>query len=311
MPLNQTLRKNSNVLWTVSIIQDQNPEAQTKAEFAEMANDVINTTTIDTVTLCLADNLQRFRLMIEDGSTEKEAIQKCQALAKQWQSDNATNLNKLGDNKKLSTLSWEEFRNWPHYEKTLQELESWYKENRDFRMSVDGRVRQARENIKDEAKISDPLKQTELLKKYLLEECAFQKFAASKGFNYEIYKTQQSKAMRRVKNNIDFVPPGTMVEVHFTQFNPKEIKQRVVENYENHSTPMILSPARASFSPIFNKQRAKSDPINDRPLSTKTGEFIEKTLAMLPEHQQILAVEALMRFTSQEIIPLCYTKKPH
>ena len=65
MPLNQALKKNSNVLWTISIIQDLTPEAQTKSEFTEMANDVLNTAAIDGVTLCLADNLQRFRLMIE------------------------------------------------------------------------------------------------------------------------------------------------------------------------------------------------------------------------------------------------------
>ena len=40
MPLNQPLRKNSNVLWTISLIQDQNPEAETKSEISDMTNDV-------------------------------------------------------------------------------------------------------------------------------------------------------------------------------------------------------------------------------------------------------------------------------
>lgn len=306
MPLNQGLRKNSNVLWTISIIQDKNPEAQTKSEFSEMANDVLNTPTIDTLTLCLADNLQRFRLVIEDGNTEQEAIQKCQVLAERWYNDNSESLQKLKESKKLALLTWEEFLNWPKREQTIQDLEKWYKENRDFRMAVDGRVRQARENLKDDCKISDPLKQTELLKSYLLEECAFQKFGSTKGFNYEIYKTQQSKAMRRVKNNNDFVVPGTMVEVNFTQFSPSEKKQISVENNENHSGERI------SFSPVFNhspSRQTKKTQQSEPSLLIKATEFIEKTLALVPSNQQEQAIQALLRFTAQEIVPLCYTNK--
>jgi hypothetical protein len=309
VPLNQTLRKNSNVLWTISLIQDQNPEAQTKAEFAEMANEVLDTPTIKTVTLCLADSLQRFRLMIEDGITEKEAISKCQELSEIWHNDNSEASQKLTKYKNLSLLTWQEFRSWSDYDKTIKEVESLYKENRDFRMAVDGRVRQARENIKEDAKIADPLKQTELLKMYLLEECAFQKFGAIKGFNYEIYKTQQSKAMRRIKNNNDFVPPGTMVEVNFTQFYPSERKQIVqnsVQNNENKSLESI------SFNPIFNCNLKKPHvkPATVEPsLLLKATEFIEKTLALVPLHQQEQAVHAILKFTNQEIVPLCYANK--
>ena len=309
MPLNQSVKKNSHVLWTISIIQDTSPQAQTKSEFAEMVGDILTTDNVDKVTLCLADNLQRFRFMIEDGITEEEAISKCQGLAKTWHNDNSESLQKLKESKKLSFLTWEEFNNWPEYEKTIKEVEELYKQNREFRNDVDGRIRQAMQSIKSDAKISDRSEQTKLLKQYLFEECAYQKFGASKGFNYELYKTPMSKAMRRIKNNSDFVAPGTMVEVHFTQFNPQERKQRIIQNNENHSVPMILSTEKASFSPIFNKQRVKSDPVVEPSLSIKTGEFIEKTLAMLPEHHQRVAVEALMRFTNQEIIPLCYPNK--
>lgn len=308
MPLNQTLRKNSNVLWTISIIQDQNPTAQTKSEFGEMANDVLTTPTIDTVTLCLADNLQRFRLMIEDGSSEEEAIQKCQELAKQWQYDNSESIQKLKEGKKLSVLTWEEFRNWPDYDKTIQQVESWYKENREFRNDVDGRVRQAMQGISSDAKISDRSEQTKLLKQYMFEECAYQKFCASKGFDYELYKTPMSKAMRRIKNNSDFVAPGTMVEVHFTQFNPQERKQRINQDSESKTVE------RVSFAPVFNNPLPKNyltpqARMIEPSLLLKATEFIEKTLSLVPKEQQENAIHALLKFTNQEIVPMCYANK--
>ena len=163
MPLNQPLKKNSNVLWTISIIQDQNPDAQTRAEFSDMANDVLNTETIKRVTLCLADNLQRFRIMIEHGLSEEEAITECKKLADSWHKDNTIALEKLKETKNLSILTWQEFREWPEYSKTLEDLERFYKENTEFRRAVDGRVRQAGENISVNAKISNPVQQTELL----------------------------------------------------------------------------------------------------------------------------------------------------
>lgn len=304
MPLNQPLRKNSNVLWTISIIQDQNPEAQTKSEFSEMTSDVLDTDTISKVTLCLADKLQRFRLMIKDGLSEQEAIVECQKMATQWHNDNAESIQKLKDSKNLSFITWEEFLAWPEYDATVTKLEYWYKENRDFRNAVDGRVKQAREALGNEVKIYNPVQQTELLKKYLLEECAFQKFAASKGFEYEIYKTPPCQAMRRVKNNTDYVPSGFMVDVHFKQFNPSTKKNPIV-------TQKVISPEKESFSPIFSK-RPSSYSLNnvDISISSKFAEFIDKTIQMLPEKEQERAVEALIKFTTQEILPLCYSNKP-
>lgn len=294
MPLSQTLRKNSYVLWTISIVQDQNPEAQTKSEFSEMTNDVLTTSTINRVTLCLADNLQRYRLMIEHGMSEEEAIAECQKMAHQWHEDNAVELEKLKDTKKLSFLTWGEFLAWPEYEDTLKKLEAWYKENREFRNDVDGRIRQVADNISVDAKISNPVQQTELLKRYLFEECAFQKFAASKGFEYELYKTSMSKSMRRVKNNVDFVPRGYLVEVHFTQFNPA-LKKPITNGYS-------ISQEKESFSQIFTPSKSV-----DISISIKFSEFIEKTLQMLPPKEQEKAVEALMKFTTQEILPLYYS----
>lgn len=296
MPLSQTLRKNSNVLWTISIIQDQNPNAQTKSEFAEMANDVVSTDTIKNVTLCAADNLQRFRLMIHHGISEEEAIQECQRMSNQWCMDNIESVEKLKC-KNISFLGWQEFLEWPERSNTLLELEKWYKENRDFKNAIDGRTRQAGENISPDAKISNPVQQTELLKKYLFEECAFQKFAASKGFDYELYKTQPCKAMQRVKNNIDFVPRGYMVGIHFTQFNPSK---------KNTSNERPILSEKESFAPVFNKISEKLPVAIELSLPVKVAEFIEKTFQILPHKEQEKAFEALIKFTTQEILPLCY-----
>lgn len=295
MPLNQILRKNSHVLWTISVIQDQNPDAQTKSEFAEMANDVINTNTIDQVTLCLADNLQRFRFMINDGLTEEEAIKHCQYLSDSWRNDNSQTLEKLKETKKVSFLTWQEFFDWPMYSQTIKEIENLYKQNKEFRNDVDGRVRLALKDIKPDAKISHPIQQTDLLKKYLFEECAFQKFGSSKGFKYEIYKNQHCKAMRRIKNNSDFVLPGYMIEVYFTQFDLSVKKQNTNGN--------IISPEKQSFSPMFNKLPARQSLTVDISISIKFAEFIEKTLEMLPQKEREKAVEELMKFTIQEILP--------
>src|SRR5271155_2233687 len=133
MPLNQSVKKNSHILWEVSLIQDTTPEAQTKSEFAEMVADVLATENIDKVTLCLGDNIQRFRLMIRDDITEEEAIQKCQQMAKTWHEDNAKSLEKLEETKNLSILTWDEFLNWPDCEKTIKDIERLYKENNKFR----------------------------------------------------------------------------------------------------------------------------------------------------------------------------------
>lgn len=292
MPLSQILRKDSHVLWTISIIQDQNPTAQTQSEFSEMTSDVLGTDTINRVTLCLADNLQRYRLMIEHGLSEEEAIAECQKMAKQWHEDNAMALEKLKDAKKLYFLTWEEFLAWPDRSETLKKLETWYKENRDFRNAIDGRVSQAGKSISPDAKISNPVQQTELLKRYLFEECAFQKFAGEKGFNYELYKTPHCKAMRLVKNNIDFVPRGFFVEVNFIQFNPSPKK-----NINNLTE-------KESFSPLFNKSNAKHT--LDIPIPIKIAQFMEKTLQMLPPKEQEKAFDAIIKFTTQEILPLCY-----
>jgi tRNA-dependent cyclodipeptide synthase len=290
MPLNQTLRKNSNVLWTISIIQDQNPEAQTKSEFAEMANDVINTPTIDTLTLCLADNLQRFRFMINDGLSKEEAIKHCQSLSAQWHEDNSESINKLQSAKKLSLITWQEFLEWPEYKQTVKDVESWYKENGKFRHDVDGRIRQELKRIKADATIIDPTIQADLLKKYMFEELAFQKFSSSKRFHYEIYKNSWPPAMNVIKNNTDFVPSGFMIPLHFTQFEPTPKKSK--EHFH---------PSGSVFS-----VPSKIETIN-KPNTQKALEFIEKAFQLLPPEKQDRAVEALLKFTTQEIIPLCYS----
>jgi hypothetical protein len=344
MPLSQPVRKNSHILWVISLIQDITPEAQTKAELAEMVNDVVNTDNVDKTTLCLADTLQRFRFMIKDGLTEEEATIKCQEMAKMWQEDNAESLTKLKESKNLSILTWDEFLNWSEYEKTVKDVEIFYKENTKFRSDVDGRVRQELSKISNDAKITDPTHQTVLLKKYLFEECAFHKFAASKRFNYQLYKNPLPPAIRDIKQNTNFVPPGFMDELHFTQFNFTPKKQTVVQN--NHVQPNLIPygnipvgldfppmwrspqqyyfPAessyinnRNSFSPVFSNSSPKqngSPPKQTDFTDVKTAEqsriefaeFIEKSLKILPEKDQKKAIESLVKFTTNEILPLFY-----
>jgi hypothetical protein len=260
-----------------------------------MVGDVLTTDTIDKTTLCLADNLQRFRFMIKDGLTEEEATIKCQEMAKTWHADNADSLAKLKESKKLEILTWDEFLNWSEYDHTMQQVESLYKSNRTFRKEVDGRLRQEFKNIQADAKLTDPQQQAELLKRYLLEECAWEKFAASKRFDYEAYKNPFSPAMRYIKNNNDFVPYGLMIELYFTQFNPTK-----------SITNDFVSKENGAYSPIFSKKPIKYQQESESCAAVKISEFIEKTIRLLPTNQQEKAAEALFKFTTQEIIPMYY-----
>jgi tRNA-dependent cyclodipeptide synthase len=317
MPLNQALRKNSHVLWSISLIQDVSPEAQTKAELAEMANDVISTESIDRVTMCVADHLQRFRFMIQDGLTENEAIEKCDKMAVDWRETNTETLSKLTENKKLSFITWAQFRSSTSYEATVKEISGLYQQNREFRNDVDGRIRQELKNIKPDAKITDNSQQISLLKQYLFEECAFQKFCSMQRFNYELYKTPMNKAMRRIKNNSEFVAPGCMVEVHFTQFNPSAKKNTVVLSKinPNEIDSSSSSTSARSYAPVFNspkntsKNEQKNEPVS--PNEKKVANFIELTISLLPIEHRENAIKALIQFTNQKIIPLSYENNPN
>lgn len=311
MPLSQPLKKNSNVLWTVSLVYDQNPLNQTKAEFAEMAKDLRETVNIEQLTVCLSDQLQRFRLMIQYGISEQEALKGCESLANTWYQDNAVEIEKLKVDKKMTVLTWQEFLSWPDLAQTISDLEKWYREEREFRNLIDGRVRQARECMPIDSKISNPIEQTALLKNYLFEECAFQKFAATKGFHYEVYKTQFNKAMRKVKYNHDFVPPGIMVETYFTQFpTPKKTNEPVfnkndtVTDHPNGFEP-VFSKVNTN-SPLSNGVSKPTYQRNVKSSAQKISEFIEKTIELVPSENQDKAVELLMAFTAEKIIPFCY-----
>lgn len=335
MPLNQNVKKDSNVLWTLSVIQDQNPTAQTKSEFAEMANDVINTPNVTNLTLCLADNLQRFRLMIQHGITEEEATAKCQELNAQWHKDNSESVESLKKSKNFSILTWQEFLDWPQKDKTIADIEKLYEGKPEFKVDVDTRVRQARDALKH-PKISDTSEQTTLLRKYLIEEMAFQKFAASKGFVYEIYKTQHCKAMRKIKHNTDFVPMGLMKEVFFTQFDQKHIAKNNIQPIIHSTIPLcgidfpptyvqkttvhypserqIAEETKASFSSVFNnpsKTIERNESTNNLPLSSrerKVSELIEKTLNLIPVIHQEKAIQELLKFTTEKLMPMCYVE---
>jgi hypothetical protein len=315
MPFNQALRKNSHVLWTISIIQDISPTAQTNSEFTEMMQDVANTATIEKTTICLANLLQRFRLMIKDNITEEEAILRCDELENKWHIDNAQSVEELKKSKKLSFITWKEFLTWPQYSDTIKAVENFYKENKEFRNDVDGRVRQELTNVQSDAKLTDPLQQTSLLKRYLFEECAFQKFAAEKGFNYELYKTPMNKAMRRIKNHSEFVPPGFMTEIHFTQFNPSkkntlqnnsslsnENRYHIRDNKNNFGSVFSSSPPLSGSEDKFTISSDTANKLKNR----KAVEFIENAIELLPVEEQENALKALIKFTTQEIMPLYY-----
>lgn len=316
MPLNQALRKNSNILWTISLIQDISPEAQTKSEFSEMAEDILSTQTIEKVSLCLASHLQRFRLMIKDNISEKEAIDRCKKMESEWHENNRNALEKLKEKKTLSFLSWDEFMQWEEYKPTIQKVETLYKENREFRNDVDGRVRQELNNIKD-AKLTDISQQSLLLKQYLFEECAFQKFACSKRFNYEVYKTPMNKAMRRIKNNSEFVVPGFMLEVHFTQFNPSAKKHLTLikdkKDKNENEVDSSSSTTSYTYKPLFNNGKSEEKTISskeEKSSSTlnekKIANFIEGAIGLVPIEQRENAIKALIQFTNQKIIPMAY-----
>lgn len=312
MPLSRNLPKNSHVLWLISLIQDTSPESQTKDEFEDMTEEIIKNNAIDKITLCVADNLQRFRFMIQHDCTESEGIEKCQQLSRQWHTDNAQSLEKLKEKKNLSFLKWDDFIAWPDYAKTVKAVEELYVKEHKFKRDVDGRIRQEIEKLSDNSKITDPIKQAELLKKYLFEESAFQKFVASRNFRFELYKNSFPPAAKRIISNTDFVPPGFLSEIHFTQYNksPKHNpmqQDNVVQFHDHadgkHSFSNVLSQSKSSSSTYHEKPR-DSSPTKSQ--THKTAEFIASAIELLPLEVQESAWKKLIDVTIQEIMPLYY-----
>jgi hypothetical protein len=291
MPLSRNLPKNSHVLWLISLIQDTSPGAQTKAEFAAMTADILSNEYVDKITICVGDTLQRFRFMIRDNCSEDEAIEKCHALSNQWYLDNPESLEKLKASKQLLLIKWDEFLAWPDREKTVQKVEDLYRKDEKFRRDVDGRIKQEMAKYHD-AKITNPTRQTELLKKYLFEESAFLRFAAEQDFKHVLYKMPFPPAIKRVLSNSDFVAPGFMVEVNFTQFKS--------------SPKPEVSNEKAAFQPVLSHALPSRHKHDNKSPTRKVSEFIESAIELLSDEQKTYAVKALIEFTNQQIIPLSY-----
>lgn len=328
MPLSRNLPKNSHVLWLISLIQDTSPEAQTKAEFSEMVNDIIANDAVEKITLCIGDNLQRFRFMIQNNCTEEEAIQRCQELSRQWHIDNPLSLQELKDKKNLTLIKWDDFLAWPQREKTVKDVEELYLRDNKFKRDVDGRIKQELEKLTNTAKITDPTKRTELLKRYLFEESAFEKFVAAEGFKFQLYKKPLPPAIKRIINNSDFVPPGYLSEVYFTQFS--NAQKNTPTNHpvmrQQFSSPLNIpigidfprdvshlqkNGHKNGFGSVFSSDsKPSSSGLSESP-EKKFANFIESTLSLLPIEQRDNAIQSLMKFTNQQIIPLCYEKDSH
>ena len=290
MPLSRTLPKNSHVLWLISLIQDTSPTAQTKSEFADMVADILANDYVDKITICVGDTLQRFRFMIKHDCTEIEAIEKCKALSEQWYQDNPQSLEQLKEKKNLVIMKWDEFLAWPDREKTIRAVEDFYFRDNKFRRDVDARIKQEMGKYSD-AKITHPLRQTELLKKYLFEESAFQKFGALKDFRHVLYKMPFPPAMKRILGNSDFVSPGYMVETHFTQYAHKR------------QIPETSQEDKASFSPVFSHSPTKHEN-GIKSQTKKVSDIIENAIDLLSPDKKEFALKALLEFTTKEIIPL-------
>ena len=335
MPLSRSLPPKSHVLWLISLIQDTSPQAQTKAEFSEMVDEIIANDAIEKITLCIGDNLQRFRFMIQNDCTEQEGIERCQQLSNQWHIDNEESVERLKDKKNLTIIKWDEFLAWPHYSATVKDVNDLYIKDNKFKRDVDGRIKQELEKIGSRAKITDPTKRTELLKKYLFEESAFQKFVASQGFKFELYKKPLPPAAKRIISNSDFVPPGFLAEVHFTQYNNIPSSNNTASSTSNtHSSSSRNIPIGIDFPASFDYLKQKNGnkngfaPIFENPkkshdLKEKSGlslsespekkfaNFIESTIGLLPEEHKANAIKALIQFTNQKIIPLSYENNPN
>lgn len=310
MPLSRNLPRNSHILWLISLIQDTSPQAQTKAEFSEMTNDILDNDAVEKITLCIGSTLQRFNMMLRYGITEEEAIEKCKSLEAQWYLDNPKSVDALKEKKNLVILKWDEFREWPEYEKTVKMVEDLYLKDHKFKRDVDGRIKQELEKIGNTAKIEDPTKRTELLKKYLFEESAFQKFSASKGFRFELYKSPFPPPAKRIMSNSDFVPPGSLSEIHFTQFNGSFKKHlRIVNSFNEQEIDSSSNTTTShSFKPVFKeiKESNNHDISQNGSPEKKFANFIESTLGLLPPDQRLNAIKDLIQFTTQKIMPLCY-----
>lgn len=206
-----------------------------------------------------------------------------------------------------------------------------YLKDNKFKRDADGRIKQELEKIGNRAKITDPTKITELLKKYLFEESAFQKFVASKGFRFELYKKPLPPAAKRIISNSDFVPPGFLAEVYFTQYHntPKNnpVKQTVMQQYPSQalnipigldfpvsfdSLPKRHGSKNAGFGSVFDPPKKSNDvkeyssiPLGESP-EKKVANFIESTIGLLPQEHRANAIKALIQFTNQKILPLSY-----
>lgn len=309
MPLSRNLPRNSHILWLISLIQDTSPQAQTKDEFSEMTNDILGNDAVEKVTLCIGSTLQRFNMMVRYGCTEEEAIEKCHALEAQWHQDNPIAIENLKEKKNLVILKWDEFRAWPDYGKTVKMVQELYLKDHKFKRDVDGRIKQELEKIGSKSKIEDPTKRTELLKNYLFEESAFQKFAASKGFRFELYKSPFPPPAKRIMSNSDFVPPGSLSEIHFTQYNNNHKNHlRIISSTTERELDSSTTTTSHSFTPIFKASPKPNDNeiIQSGSPEKKCANFIESTLSLLSPEQRLSAIKDLIQFTTQKIIPLCY-----
>jgi hypothetical protein len=141
----------------------------------------------------------------------------------------------------------------------------------------------------------------------------------------KLYKKPLPPAAKRIISNSDFVPPGYLAEVYFTQYSNAQKNTHHNPTPNSRSSSALNIPVgidfprdpssirqndhKNGFGSVFSSQpKSSSSGLSESP-EKKFANFIESTLSLLPAAQRDNAIKSLMQFTNQQIIPLCYEDK--
>jgi tRNA-dependent cyclodipeptide synthase len=308
MSLHGGIKQDSHVLFSISLIQDENPEAQTGEEFNKMANDLIREPHVSKVTLMKADTLQRFRLMLKHGISEDEATTKAKELNRKFDEMNCEKIQELKEKKQFDIIDWDYYSQKPEFKDKLTEIESLYKTDKKFAHAVDTCIENYARKLKRELGETYNHKPAwELMKKYMFEEVTFQIIAAyddKADFHYEFYKSVRNRAMKYAHDKfVKAQKPGRMKEIHYC--SPEESDKKTKTQERVYSIP---NNSMGSFRSLFENEilimLGSSYHLfkNAAEMLQQGGmEKAEITLFLLREHTNLMS-EFQQRFKPEEII---------
>jgi len=242
------IASNSKILFSVSI----NEPEQSGQDFYEMVKLVLENESIDSGILLITDTLQRHTLKMKEIISDESALSNSVKLGDTWLKNNEDAINLLLENKNFEIKRWSELTG--DYKDELEEklnlILDFYSSNKEFRDNVNSRAGQAVKKIKTDLKYSGeniPGKLFENAKSYILEECAMRIVLGNTlQCDYEIYKTQLSKAMRLAYK--EYGVPIYMKEVNIR--SSKKSLPNVVKESDQSNAAFIKRPDQTHQDPI-------------------------------------------------------------